>query len=216
MQDLRRPTPVDTLLSVFQAALGVIAANPVSSRPHPRTQGAAQAADLTDAERAHAAALMRVNHVGEICAQALYESQALFTRDESLRAVFRHASIEESDHLAWTARRVAQLGGRVSRMVPVWYGGAFAIGALASLVGDGFSLGFMSETERQVEAHLLSHLDKLPAGDLESRAIVAQMKVDEAEHGRTAREHGGIELPLAVRWAMHASARVMTTTAYYV
>jgi ubiquinone biosynthesis monooxygenase Coq7 len=216
VQNLRKVTPVDQLLSVFQAALGVIAANPVSRRPHPSAPGGAKATTLSTQEKIQAAALMRVNHVGEICAQALYESQALFTRNDSLRGVFRQASIEESDHLAWTARRVEQLGGRVSRLVPVWYGGAFAIGALASLAGDGFSLGFMSETERQVEAHLLTHLDRLPAGDHESRAIVEQMKVDEAAHGRTARENGGKELPLAVRWAMNMTARVMTSTAYYI
>jgi ubiquinone biosynthesis monooxygenase Coq7 len=207
---------MDQLLSVSQSALGVITGTPVSQRPHPSVPAGAAAATLSVQEKSHAAALMRVNHVGEICAQALYEAQALFTRNDELRGVFRQASVEESDHLAWTARRVEQLGGHVSRLVPVWYGGAFAVGALASLAGDRFSLGFMAETERQVEAHLLTHLDRLPPGDLESRAIVAQMKADEALHGRTAREHGGVELPLAARWAMHMAARVMTTTAHYI
>jgi len=216
MEDLRRPNSVDHFLSAVQAALGVIASTPTSQRPHPSAPGGAAAPVLDAREKAHAAALMRVNHVGEVCAQALYEAQALFTQSEELRAVFRQASSEESDHLAWTAQRVGELGGHVSWLVPVWYGGAFAVGALASLAGDRFSLGFMSETERQVEAHLLTHLDRLPPGDHASRAIVAQMKADEAAHGRTAREHGGIELPVPARWAMHLAARVMTTTAHYI
>jgi ubiquinone biosynthesis monooxygenase Coq7 len=216
MQELRRTTPLDHALSVLQAALGVVVGTPVSQRPHPSAPGGSAASPLSAPEKAEAAALMRVNHVGEICAQALYEAQALFTRNEALRAVFRQASVEESDHLAWTAQRVGQLGGRLSLLVPVWYGGAFAVGALASLAGDAYSLGFMSETERQVEAHLLTHLDRLPPGDHESRAIVAQMKADEAQHGLTAREHGGVELPFAVRWAMQMAARVMTTTAHYI
>jgi len=216
MQDLRRPSALDQILGSIQAALGVIAGTPASQRPHPAAPEGVAAAALDSREKALAAALMRVNHVGEICAQALYESQALFTRSDALRAVFRHAAVEESDHLAWTARRVAELGGRVSLLVPVWYGGAFAVGTLASLAGDRFSLGFMAETERQVEAHLLTHLDRLPQGDYESRAIVAQMKVDEAAHGRTAREQGGIDLPVPVRWVMHLSARIMTTTAHYI
>lgn len=215
MDTLRRLTPFDRLLAVFQGAVGVIAGTPVSQRPHPSAPMSDKDRDLTPAEKDEAAALMRVNHVGEVCAQALYEAQGLFTRNEALRAVFRQASIEESDHLSWTAHRVEQLGGRRSVLVPVWYGGAFAMGALASLAGDAYSLGFMAETERQVEAHLLSHLDRLPAADLDSRAIVVQMKADEAAHGQTARDHGGVELPWAVRWAMSVTARVMTTTAHY-
>jgi ubiquinone biosynthesis monooxygenase Coq7 len=215
MEDLRKATPLDRVISAAQSALTVIAAVPHSGRPLPVSRSPATGDSLTSLERAHASALMRVNHVGEVCAQALYMSQSLFTRDESVRAVFRQASVEESDHLAWTAARIEQLGGRVSWLVPIWYGGAFAIGSLASLAGDGVSLGFMAETERQVEAHLLTHLDRLPAGDHASRAIVEQMKADEAGHAATARVHGGIALPLAARWAMHAAARVMTTTAHY-
>jgi ubiquinone biosynthesis monooxygenase Coq7 len=216
MESLRRLTSVDQLIAIAQSALAVIAGTPAGERPLPLPQGGAAGPSLTTAERAHASALMRVNHVGEVCAQAMYESQALLARDESTRALFRHAALEESDHLAWTAQRIGQLGGRLSALVPVWYGGAFAVGALASLAGDRFSLGFMAETERQVEAHLLTHLDRLPAGDDASRAIVQQMKADEAAHAQTARAHGGIELPVAARWAMHAAARIMTTTAHYI
>jgi ubiquinone biosynthesis monooxygenase Coq7 len=215
MDTLRRTTRLDELLAVAQSSLAVIAGIASAQRPMPVAQRAS-AAPLTPAEQAHAGALMRVNHVGEVCAQALYESQSLFARMPAVRDVFRQASVEEADHLAWTAERIAQLGGRVSWLVPVWYGGAFAVGALASLAGDRFSLGFMAETERQVEAHLLRHLDRLPAQDQASRAIVVQMKADEAGHGSTARAHGGVELPWAARWAMHAAARFMTTTAYYI
>ena len=158
---------------------------------------------------------MRVNHVGEICAQAMYEAQALATRDERLRAVFRQAASEESDHLAWTRGRVEELGSRVSLLVPLWYGGAFAIGAAAALLGDRASLGFMAETEHQVEEHLHAHLERLPAGDSISRAIVRQMKADEVGHARTARDLGGVDVPLPARAAMKFAARVMTTTAHY-
>lgn len=215
-ESLRRLTGLDQLLAVGQSALGVIAGIPASQRPHPTAGAGTDAGPKTPRDRAHAAALMRVNHVGEVCAQALYEAQALFTRNDQVRAVFRHAAVEETDHLAWTARRVGELGGRLSLLVPVWYGGAFAVGALASLVGDELSLGFMAETERQVEAHLQGHLERLPADDRESRAIVEQMKIDEAAHATTARQNGGVELPAAARWAMQASARVMTTVAHYI
>jgi ubiquinone biosynthesis monooxygenase Coq7 len=216
LENLRKTTPLDRLLVAVQSALSVIAGDHPTGRPLPASASPATGDVLTPLQRAQASALMRVNHVGEVCAQALYTSQSLFTRDESVRAVFRKASVEESDHLAWTATRIEQLGGRVSWLVPVWYGGAFAIGSLAALAGDRISLGFMAETERQVEAHLLTHLDRLPVGDHASRAIVEQMKADEAGHATTARLHGGVALPLAARWAMHAAARVMTTTAHYI
>lgn len=214
VMNLRRLTPLDEFLAVAQSALGVISGAPESRRPHPAA--AAPVGPLSTRDRALAAALMRVNHVGEVCAQALYESQALFTRNPALRALFRAASVEESDHLAWTARRIGELGGRPSLLVPVWYGGAFAVGAVAAMAGDGLSLGFMAETERQVEAHLQGHLDRLPADDRESRAIVEQMKVDEAAHAMSAIEHGGVALPPAARLAMRLSARVMTTVAHYI
>jgi ubiquinone biosynthesis monooxygenase Coq7 len=172
--------------------------------------------DLGADERRLAAALMRVNHVGEVCAQALYDGQAAVTADQALRARLREAASEEGDHLAWTRERIAELGGRPSLLNPVWYAGAFAIGVLAGRAGDRTSLGFMAETERQVEAHLDGHLDRLPPGDVRSRAIVAQMKIDEAAHAQAAIELGGEPLPPPVRAAMRLAARLMTTTAHRV
>jgi len=216
MDAMRKLTAVDQWISAFQAAVTVVAGAPVSQRPDPAAAERASEEDLRVEEKRRAAALMRVNHVGEICAQALYEAQAMATRDEELRGVFRQAAVEESDHLAWTRGRVRELGDRVSLLVPLWYAGAFAIGWAASALGDRISLGFMAETERQVEEHLLSHLDRLPAGDRISRAIVEQMKTDEVGHARTAMERGGTDLPLPARLAMKLAARVMTTTAYFV
>jgi ubiquinone biosynthesis monooxygenase Coq7 len=214
MDTLRNHTPIDAGIGVLQSFLGVLAGTPVSARLDPAAGQRGQAEELSAEEKRHAAGLMRVNHVGEVCAQALYEAQALAAREAQARSLFRRAAGEESDHLAWTRGRVEELGGRVSVLVPLWYLGAFGIGSAAALLGDRVSLGFMSETERQVEEHLASHLDRLPAGDRISRAIVEQMKTDEAEHGRAAREHGGGEMPLPVRLAMRLAARVMTTTAY--
>lgn len=220
MESLRHPSSLDALLATLQSAIGVASGTARSLRPDPaaalREGAGAQKAAMSDADRRHSAALMRVNHVGEICAQALYEAQALVTRDERLREVFRRAASEESDHLAWTRDRVEELGDRTSLLVPLWYAGAFAIGCAASVLGDRASLGFMAETENQVEEHLLSHLDRLPSGDHISRAIVEQMKSDEVGHAQTAREHGGVEVPLPARMAMKLAARVMTTTAYYI
>jgi ubiquinone biosynthesis monooxygenase Coq7 len=166
-------------------------------------------------EAREAAALMRVNHVGEVCAQALYDAQALAARNRELRATFEQAAREETDHLAWTEQRIRELGGRTSLLNPLWYGGAFAIGLAAARIGDQASLGFMAETERQVEQHLQGHLDRLPEGDAASRAIVAQMKEDEVRHADAATALGGRELPFAVRMAMRMAARVMTRTAHY-
>ena len=158
---------------------------------------------------------MRVNHVGEVCAQALYTSQALFTRDPVLREHFDAAAREETDHLAWTEQRLSELGGRTSLLNPLWYAGAFAIGALAGRVGgDPISLGFVVETERQVEQHLDSHLDRLPTDDLASRAIIEQMKQDEIGHAEAALGLGARELPAPVRGLMRLAAKVMTTTAH--
>lgn len=206
----------DRLLVMADRALRTLAARPSASRPYPADAvvDAPDATPMTEAERDEAAALMRVNHVGEVCAQALYEAQALGTPDPTLRETFRIAAREETDHLAWTQRRIEELGGRTSLLNPLWYGGAFAIGLLAARLGDRTSLGFMAETERQVEQHLQGHLDRLPAGDTASRAIVAQMQEDEVRHGRTAMQLGGAELPLPVRLAMQFAARVMTSTAY--
>jgi ubiquinone biosynthesis monooxygenase Coq7 len=211
----RRLDPVDRLLATADRALRTVAASPVARRPYPAAP-AAEAAGMTPEQRAEAAALMRVNHVGEVCAQALYEAQALGTPDPRLREVFAEAAQEEADHLAWTERRIAELGGRTSLLNPLWYGGAFAIGLLAARLGDRVSLGFMAETERQVEQHLQGHLDRLPAADSESRAVVGQMQADEVRHGQAATQLGGVELPLPARLAMRLAARVMTATAHYV
>lgn len=159
---------------------------------------------------------MRVNHVGEICAQALYTAQAFATKDETLKAHFNQASAEETNHLAWTRRRLTELGARPSLLNPLWYGAAFAVGLLAARLGDQVSLGFVVETETQVEAHLQSHLERLPANDHASRAIVAQMKEDEAAHAMQARQAGAIELPQAVKNLMTLAAKVMTTVAHRV
>lgn len=214
MDALRRPNVVDGWVAALQSALTVISGAPESQRPDPAAAERDRPEEMNEPEKKHAAALMRVNHVGEICAQALYEAQSLVARDEAMRAVFRQAASEESDHLAWTRGRVEELGDRVSLLVPLWYAGAFAIGCAAAALGDRASLGFMAETENQVEEHLMSHLDKLPASDRISRAIVDQMKTDEIGHARTARERGGIDMPLPVRVAMKLAAKLMTTTAY--
>lgn len=167
-------------------------------------------------DKALAGALMRVNHVGEVCAQALYASQALSTRNPALRQHFIAASKEEGDHLAWTRERLDELGTQPSLLNPLWYAGAFGLGLLAGRLGDKISLGFVMETERQVEAHLASHLDRLPEGDHASRAIVAQMKDDEARHAQDAQGAGAFELPQPVKALMRASAKVMTATAHYI
>lgn len=208
----RSLSPVDDLICAADRALRTVVAGPVALRPSP-ARGVAEDAALSDQERREAAALMRVNHVGEVCAQALYDAQALATRDAALRATFRRAAEEEGDHLAWTRERIEALGGRTSLLNPLWYAGAFAIGLAAARAGDRVSLGFMAETERQVEAHLDGHLERLPAGDAASRAVVAQMKADEVQHANTATALGGIELPLPVRLAMKLAAKVMTGTA---
>ncbi len=166
-------------------------------------------------EKRHAARLMRVNHVGEICAQALYEAQKQATRSMSLRVLFERAALEEEDHLNWTAQRLQQLGTRPSLLNPFWYGGAFALGLLAGLFGDRFSLGLMGETERQVEQHLAGHLQQWPSYDHVSLALLERMLADEVAHGKNAMDAGGIALPELIRFLMRVAARVMTSTAYY-
>lgn len=159
---------------------------------------------------------MRVNHCGEICAQALYQGQAMMSKDEGVKKALERAAQEETEHLAWTERRIAELGGRKSLLNPLWYGGSLAIGVLAARFGEGVNLGFLAETERQVERHLKSHLDRLPAQDLRSREIVSQMKEDELAHAETALGLGAVELPAPVKVAMKASSRVMTGVAYWI
>lgn len=209
-------SPVDRALALCDRTLRTLAGRAPASRAYPADAVVddAGAVSMSEAERTEAAALMRVNHVGEVCAQALYEAQAIGTPDARLRETFLRAAREETDHLAWTQRRIEELGGRASLLNPLWYAGAFGIGLLAARLGDRVSLGFMAETEKQVELHLQAHLDRLPASDTASRAIVEKMKADEIEHGRLATELGGVELPLPVRLAMQMAARVMTTTAH--
>ncbi len=205
---------LDQLIVGFDRALRTVFANASTLRPVPGAN--LPEADLSDDERSHAASLMRVNHCGEICAQALYQGQALMSKDEGIKRALESAAQEETEHLAWTERRIAELGGRKSLFNPLWYGGSLAIGILAARFGDGVNLGFLAETERQVESHLKSHLDRLPQLDLKSREIVTQMKKDEAEHADTAIRLGAVDLPGPVKAAMKASSRVMTGVAYWV
>lgn len=182
-----------------------------------RLTPAAQVAEhmLEPSERRHSSGLMRVNHVGEVCAQALYDAQSRFTQSDEMKRQFTQAADEEEDHLAWTAQRLRELGSHLSLLNPLWYVGAYALGAAAATLGDARSLGFVVETERQVEAHLVSHLESLPRQDEKSRAIVEQMRLDEVAHGAAAKALGAAEMPLPLQAAMRAMAKLMTTTAYY-
>ena len=201
---------LDQLITTFDLGLRTVFASPHAARPYP---AAGLEAELDDAERAHAAALMRVNHVGEVCAQALYAGQALTAKNESVRAELEQAAREETDHLAWCEQRIVELGGRKSLLNPLWFGGAFGLGMVAGALGDKWNLGFLAETERQVEAHLDGHLQQLPEADAKSRAVVEQMKADEARHAQTAVDHGGAPLPQPVKWAMQMAADAMRQTA---
>jgi ubiquinone biosynthesis monooxygenase Coq7 len=208
-------TTTDRLISSLDAALRAVAGRAHSARPNPAAESSGAADEVLDAaERRLSGALMRVNHVGEVCAQALYQAQALTARSEALRQQMRQAAREETDHLAWTEQRLRELGDRTSLLNPLWYAGAFGIGLLAGRLGDAVSLGFVVETERQVEEHLAGHLDRLPDADRRSRAIVAQMKDDERRHADDALAAGAHELPAPVRGLMRLAARVMTTTAH--
>ncbi|MBK9624213.1 MAG: 2-polyprenyl-3-methyl-6-methoxy-1,4-benzoquinone monooxygenase [Rhodocyclaceae bacterium] len=203
----------DKLIVEFDKALRTVFANAPTRRAMPGES--IVEAEMTDTERAHAAALMRVNHCGEICAQALYQGQALTSKDPEVRQAMEYAAWQETEHLNWTERRITELGGRTSVLNPLWYSGSLAIGILAGKFGDRWNLGFLAETERQVEAHLQAHLERLPAQDMRSREVVAQMKQDEMAHAESAVEHGGVALPLPVRQAMQWSSKIMTNTAYY-
>jgi ubiquinone biosynthesis monooxygenase Coq7 len=206
--------PLDDLIVGIDKALRVIGGVASASRPTPAAHAAD--AELDADEQRRSAGLMRVNHVGEVCAQALYNSQARFARSPAMRVQFEQAAREEEDHLAWTAQRLSELGSQPSLLNPLWYAGSYVLGSIAARLGDARSLGFVVETERQVEAHLDSHLDKLPVQDAKSRAIVEQMRVDEAAHGAAAQALGAADTPFPVKAAMAAMAKVMTTTAYYV
>ncbi len=204
----------DRLLSTLDSGLRTVFVPTRATRPSPAA--ALSRNELSADEARESGALMRVNHVGEICAQALYQSQALFSRTDELRSHFEQAGQEELDHLAWTAERVAELGTHTSRLAPLWWLGAFAWGSAAGAAGDRWSLGFVVETERQVEAHLASHLDRLPAGDTASRAIVDQMKLEEAVHAEAALAADAAPLPAPVTGLMRLAAKVMTTVAHRV
>ena len=205
----------DSLLVNAGHGLKIMFGKAAAARPSP-AQAVPGEACLTAEQGQLAGALMRVNHVGEICAQALYQSQALLTRDPELRAHFAAAAKEELDHLAWTQQRIDELGSHTSYLSPLWYGGAFAIGCLAGLGGDRISLGFVVETERQVEQHLATHLERLPPNDLRSRAIVAQMKEEEARHAEEALAAGAQPLPAPIKGLMRLAARLMTRTAHHI
>jgi ubiquinone biosynthesis monooxygenase Coq7 len=207
-------TPIDKLIVEFDKALRTLAATPASARPTPG--GTLAETELSDAERRHAASLMRVNHCGEVCAQALYQGQALSCEDEAVTHALSLAAREETEHLAWTAQRVNELGGRLSLLNPLWYAGSLALGYAAGRFGTRWNLGFLAETERQVEAHLQGHLERLAPQDEKTRAIVEQMKRDEAAHARTAYALGASELPEPVKRVMRLSARLMTQASYWV
>jgi len=203
---------LDDLVVSFDRALRTLAGRPVAVRPTPGVE--LDGSELTADERRRAAGLMRVNHTGEVCAQALYAAQALVARDASVKQEFARAAREEEEHLAWTQQRLTELADRPSLLNPLWYGGSFVIGLVAGVAGDRGNLGFVLETERQVEEHLTGHIDQLPTGDARSRAIVEQMRDDEARHGEAARAAGASELPLPVKGLMRVAADVMRFVAY--
>ena len=204
---------IDRFIIEFDTALRSVVGGAHAHRPTPGSD--IQSTALLDVkEREHAAGLMRVNHVGEVCAQALYQSQKLVARNPEIRQMLDHSGQEEMDHLAWCETRLQELGSHTSYLNPIWYAGSFAIGLAAGLAGDKWSLGFVAETEKQVENHLESHLKKLPVEDERSRAIVNQMRIDEIEHGQAAISAGGAALPEPIQKLMQAMSKVMTSTAY--
>ena len=202
----------DKLIPHLDTVLRTLFAPAATSRPYP--DAGLEEGGMSTAQKQHALGLMRVNHVGEVCAQALYQGQALTARTPANREALQHAAYEEVEHLAWTAKRVHELGGRTSLLNPVWYAGSLAIGIGAGLLGDKWSLGFLEETEHQVTAHLEEHLQGLPAEDTKSRAIVAQMRLDEMQHAEMAHDFGAAPLPLPVKEMMKLSSKIMTTISY--
>jgi 3-demethoxyubiquinol 3-hydroxylase len=206
-------SPIDRLIIEFDTALRSIVGGANAQRPTPDSEQSSKSV-LDARERKHAAGLMRINHVGEVCAQALYQSQKLVARNPQIQEMLSHSGQEEMDHLAWCETRLQELGSHTSYLNPFWYAGSFAIGLAAGLAGDRWSLGFVAETEKQVENHLESHLEKLPQEDHRSRAIVEQMRVDEIEHGQAALQAGGAVLPEPIQKMMQVMSKVMTSTAY--
>jgi ubiquinone biosynthesis monooxygenase Coq7 len=205
---------IDRFIVAFDRGLRTLLAESHSGRPHPGAQ--AEDVQLPDAQKRHAAALMRINHVGEICAQALYSGQAVTARNPDTVQALQQAAREETEHLAWCEKRIDELGGRKSLLNPLWYGGSFALGAVSGLLGDKWNLGFLAETERQVGRHLEKHLSQLPVEDVRSREILQQMHADELKHAETAVRHGAAELPKPVKKAMQLASKVMTETSYYI
>ena len=210
---MRHTLTIDKIISEFDTGLRTLLAKPHSQRAHPDA-GVAEVA-LSDAEKKHVSALMRINHTGEVCAQALYSGQALTAQDAATSKTMQQAAREETEHLAWCETRIHQLGGRTSVLNPLFYAGSFAIGAIAGALGDKWSLGFLEETEKQVGAHLASHLDQLPETDEKSRKIIKQMQVDEAKHAMDARQHGAADLPSPVKFCMKQMSKLMTTSTYH-
>lgn len=209
----RQLSPLDRVIRGLDEGLRTLCADPTpTARPTPEPEDESRALDAS--ERRHAAGLMRINHAGEIAAQALYQAQALTARDPEVATRMQHSADEEIDHLAWCQIRLEELDSRTSRLAPLWYLGSFGVGTLAGIAGDRWSLGFVGETERQVCQHLEDHMERLPEGDERSRAILRRMHAEEQEHGDAAMDAGGSELPEAVRTLMWASSRVMTTLAY--
>ena len=206
-------TPIDRFIVEFDTTLRSVVGGANAQRPTPGSESGANSA-LDSEQRKHAAGLMRINHVGEVCAQALYQSQKLVARNSEIKEMLDRSGQEEMDHLAWCETRLKELGSHTSYLNPFWYAGSFAIGLAAGLAGDKWSLGFVAETEKQVESHLESHLKKLPEEDHRSRAIVDQMRMDEIEHGQAALHAGGANLPEPIQKIMQAMSKVMTATAY--
>jgi ubiquinone biosynthesis monooxygenase Coq7 len=204
---------LDHAIIEFDKALRTVFASAPTTRTRPGAE--LPEAELPSADQQHAAALMRINHVGEVCAQALYQGQALTSRDPATRQALVQAAWEETEHLNWTEKRIEELGGRKSLLNPLWYAGSLAMGVTAGICGDKWNLGFLAETERQVGAHLSDHLQRLPAQDLRSKAVLEQMAADEAEHAATAIGLGAAELPAPIKAAMRLTSRLMTSAAYY-
>lgn len=209
-----RHSTLDKIICEFDTGLRTLLAKPHSVRPHPDANTTEAA--LSDKEKKHAAALMRINHTGEVCAQALYSGQALTARTAATSNTMQQAAREETEHLAWCESRIHELGGRTSLLNPLFYAGSFAIGAVAGALGDKWSLGFLEETEKQVGDHLSSHLHQLPAVDEKSRKIVEQMRTDEAKHANDAKHLGAAELPAPIKFCMKQMSKVMTATTYHI
>lgn len=202
------------VMNLDQAARTLFGRPQVTERPNPAD--GLNESELNEKDRDHIARLMRINHTGEVCAQALYQGQAITARDRDVKVSMEQSAAEENDHLDWCESRIEELGGRPSLLNPLWYAGSFLLGATAGAIGDKWSLGFVAETEKQVENHLDGHLQEIPESDQKSRAILEQMKTDEIEHGDKARRAGAAELPEPIKQAMKASAKVMTESVYYI